>query len=39
LVVWGGDGPFDESDWMQMSFDVAIATMKQTKKNPGVEPG
>ena len=30
LVVWGGQGPFDENDWMQVSFDVAIATMRMT---------
>jgi hypothetical protein len=30
LVVWGGQGPFDESDWMQVSFEVAIATMRMT---------
>ena len=30
LVVWGGQGPFDENDWMQVSFEVAIATMRMT---------
>jgi len=28
LVVWGGQGPFTEGDWICMSADVAIATMR-----------
>ena len=42
LVVWGGAGPFNEHDWLRVSFDVAVATMKrvsEAQKNPGDKPG
>lgn len=34
LVVWGGEGPFTEHDWLRVSFDVGIATMSRTQKKP-----
>jgi len=44
LVVWGGEGPFTEDDWLRVSLDVAVATMKNShrplsQKNPGDLPG
>ena len=39
LVVWGGEGPFTEHDWLRVGFDVGVATMARTQKKPDGESG